>query len=105
MRVAIIAPFHAFGGSEHQILHLLRGLQGQDVDLLFCHLAVRSPELLGALESMRSCTHGEIQLRSVKNPFTLASDARQLAGILRRNGGLGTTRKASIRRMSGGSIT
>jgi glycosyltransferase involved in cell wall biosynthesis len=83
MRIAIIAPFHDFGGSENQILLLLRGLRRQGVEFVFFHLHIRSPELLNELEEIPDCKHVEIRFRSVKNLFLLFLDALSLAKLLR----------------------
>ncbi len=83
MRVAIIAPFHDFGGSEHQTLLLLKGLQREGVEFVFFHFDIRSPELLTELESIPGCRHIEIRFRSVKNPFLFFHDSLHLACLLR----------------------
>ncbi|MBI5965718.1 MAG: glycosyltransferase [Chloroflexi bacterium] len=85
MRIGIIAPFHDFGGSEHQILLLLRGLQQRGVEFVFFHLNIRSPELLEELESIPDCNHVEIRLRSVKKIFYFVQDMQNIAKQLRKS--------------------
>ncbi|MCL5125182.1 MAG: glycosyltransferase, partial [Deltaproteobacteria bacterium] len=82
--MAIIAPFHRFGGSEHQILLLLRGLQQQGVAFVFFHFDIQSPELLDELESISGCKHVEIRLRSARNIFLFFLDIKNLTKQLRR---------------------
>jgi glycosyltransferase involved in cell wall biosynthesis len=78
MCIAIIAPFHLYGGSEHQILLLLRGLQRQGVEFVFFHLDIQSSELLEELESIPGCKHIEIHLRSMKNIYLFFLDMRNV---------------------------
>ena len=82
MRIGIIAPFHNFGGSEHQILLLLRGLQPQGVEFVLFHLNIRSTELLDELELIPGCKHVEIRLRSLRNIVLFFRDIMKLANQL-----------------------
>jgi len=79
MRIGIIAPFHQFGGSEHQILLLLRGLQQQGVEFVLFHLNIQAPELLEELKLIPGCIHYEFRLRSVRNIFLFSLDVLKVA--------------------------
>jgi len=79
VKVALIAPFHEFGGSEEQLLQLLQGLIARNTDVLFLHMHIRSRPLEEALGQVAGCRHVEIRARSVKNPFGFLSDIRGLA--------------------------
>jgi glycosyltransferase involved in cell wall biosynthesis len=82
MRVAIIAPFHDLGGSEHQLLLLLRALPAQGVEVLFCHFNIRSDALRAEVQSLAGCQELEIKARSFKNPWDLWQDAGALSRLL-----------------------
>ncbi len=83
MRIALIAPFHDFGGSERQILLLLRGLEQKGIDFFFFHLNIRSRELVDSLDTIPGCKHVEIRFRSMKNLFFFAADVQKVAWQLR----------------------
>lgn len=82
MRIAIVAPFHNFGGSENQILLFLQGLRKRGVSFVFFHLDIQSPELLEELESISGCEHVEIRLRSIIIFPLLILDSLRLAKLL-----------------------
>jgi glycosyltransferase involved in cell wall biosynthesis len=84
MRVAIVAPFHNRGGSEQQILLLLKGLHEKGIEVLLFHLDVRSPDLIDSLEAIPNCHHIQIRFRSIKNPVYFFLDVVRLARQLRR---------------------
>jgi glycosyltransferase involved in cell wall biosynthesis len=85
MKIAIIAPFEEFGGSEHQILYLLRGLRSHNVEVLFCHMEIRSSQLIAALKALPECRATQIDFRGIRHPLSFWRDARALAELLRRN--------------------
>jgi glycosyltransferase involved in cell wall biosynthesis len=83
MRITVMAPFHQVGGSELQVLMMLRGLMQHPVEVIFLHFEIRQEELKRRLTELHGIDARRVVLRSVRNPWIFFRDCCKLADCFR----------------------
>jgi glycosyltransferase involved in cell wall biosynthesis len=86
MVIGIVAPFHQLGGSESQILLLIRGLQKRGVEVTLFHFSIEQEALRRKLDQCRGLQTRVIAGADVRRPIRLLRETGTLADVVTSRG-------------------
>ena len=86
MHIGILAPFHQFGGSENQILLLLRGLLQRGIRVTLFHFRIEHEALRDRLEALSGLETCNATTSGMRRPVQLLRETAELAAAARERG-------------------
>jgi glycosyltransferase involved in cell wall biosynthesis len=86
MEIGIVAPFHQLGGSEVQILLLLRGLQQRGVRVTLFHFRIEQDALRDRLQALSGLETCNVTMSGVRRPVQFLRETAALADAVKKRG-------------------